>query len=273
MRSYSETHVFSARELKILQQATEIVAGFPGEPELRCHEVARAVGHLLGLEVQDGKYGIVEHSWLWLTPEPHTAILDVYCVGRLPQVQIVDLCGVLPHGPRVEGRENAHDWYATGYECATTSRSDIRHDAVLRLVDSTKPQPSVDTRRWTLTEAISAAARAGAALNLIATAPYAVSDEACIKSMDEGLALCQMLKFGIESEMSSTFSVRSLEAVDIVRSFYLLPDGEKTLKRVDEIVATVKRLREGDTRSGIESAAFYFTYISSWLSLKYRMRR
>jgi hypothetical protein len=62
----------------------------------RCHEIARAVGQVLKLPVQDGWYGAIEHSWLWIPQEgpssygfEYDAILDVYAVGRLPMVQLV----------------------------------------------------------------------------------------------------------------------------------------------------------------------------------------
>lgn len=65
--------------------------------EIRCHELARAVGRILELPVSDGRYGVrgllrVDHSWLrvgnwhnWYD----TKILDVYVPGALPQVQLL----------------------------------------------------------------------------------------------------------------------------------------------------------------------------------------
>lgn len=111
MRSHSQTEVFNAAEIDCLKMAARIVAKLPnvgptGEP-IRCHEVARIVGAVLGMQVCDGLYGFVDHSWLWTTPfikddivgrigVPN--ILDPYCVGSLPQVRLVD-CSVvsLPH--------------------------------------------------------------------------------------------------------------------------------------------------------------------------------
>jgi hypothetical protein len=103
VKSYSELEVFSPEELLLWRRAVDLVARIP-EPgsgrEIRCHELARAMGRVLGLEVQDGHYGFVEHSWLWTRPLPRSAltretrlgfpnILDVYAVGQMPQVQLV----------------------------------------------------------------------------------------------------------------------------------------------------------------------------------------
>ena len=99
MRSYSETNVFSSSEVEALQRATRLVVAIPtriGGPLLRCHEVARVVGRILDLDVQDGHYGAVEHSWVYT--ENARSILDVYAVGRLPMVQLVDARALLPTG-------------------------------------------------------------------------------------------------------------------------------------------------------------------------------
>lgn len=103
MKSYSESEVFSAREVSLLQVATALVESFPSTDylrrPLRCHEVARAVGELLHLQVQDGFYGFVDHSWLWTSPLDTSRvvgrlgfpnILDPYSVGSLPMVRLVD---------------------------------------------------------------------------------------------------------------------------------------------------------------------------------------
>jgi hypothetical protein len=111
MRGYSHVQVFSPEETEMLQKATEIVMALPEESPtgpLRCHEVARIVGRALGLEVEDGFYGFVDHSWLWTSkriPEQELTarvgmpnILDPYCVGSLPIVRLVDgKCTSLPH--------------------------------------------------------------------------------------------------------------------------------------------------------------------------------
>jgi hypothetical protein len=90
---------FSAEERYLLKKATEMVRSvdekaicrrFPAFENIRCHELARAVGKLLRLRVVDGyvveTFGIGDHSWL-LTPAGN--ILDVYSVAQLPMVQLV----------------------------------------------------------------------------------------------------------------------------------------------------------------------------------------
>jgi hypothetical protein len=75
-----------------------MVHSIPDMEDLRCHEVARAVAIVLGLEVQDGKYGMVEHSWVLLPRRTYcSTILDVYSVGRLPLVQLIHHTEILPH--------------------------------------------------------------------------------------------------------------------------------------------------------------------------------
>lgn len=94
---YAYRDVFTTQELAIYDQACDLVARVPyaieGAP-VRCHELARAIASRLGLTFQDGCYGMVEHSWLWLTPlvqlAPLPKILDAYVPGRVPQVQLVD---------------------------------------------------------------------------------------------------------------------------------------------------------------------------------------
>ena len=101
MKSHSEA-IFDGRDIDLLHKAERIVEHVPDRNSrdelVRCHEVARIVGKILGLPVQDGYYGFVDHSWCWMAPMrpklsrarigvPH--ILDPYCVGSLPQVRIV----------------------------------------------------------------------------------------------------------------------------------------------------------------------------------------
>lgn len=120
MRSYSETAVFDPGAVSLFRRATEVVAGFPdpgrGSEPWRCHEVARVVGRLLGLPFVDGLYGAVDHSWLSLPW--WSAILDVYSVGALPLVRLVDLGRGLPH--------------ETAYR-AGPARTDIREAAIAAL--------------------------------------------------------------------------------------------------------------------------------------------
>lgn len=115
MIGYAQREVFAASEQRLLVQAIEIISCIRDEePELRCHELARGVGALLDLQVCDGYYGMVSHSWLWtghfeeFSSLPN--ILDVYCPGRLPQVQLVHTSSTLPfeyrrHTPRTDIRQ------------------------------------------------------------------------------------------------------------------------------------------------------------------------
>lgn len=98
MRTYSEREIFNRGELKLFEQAKLIVQALPDydqlERELRCHEVARVVGIKLGLQVCDGCFEAgAEHSWCRL---PSRHILDPYCVGRLPPVQLVAVVTAMP---------------------------------------------------------------------------------------------------------------------------------------------------------------------------------
>lgn len=99
MRGYSGLEVFKGEECEVLEKATAIVQQLPEKFEgklLRCHEVSRVVGKLLGLKVRDGRYGPYDHSWCLLPMHTHVRhILDPYCIARLPQVQIIEL--VVPH--------------------------------------------------------------------------------------------------------------------------------------------------------------------------------
>lgn len=103
--------VFTEEELELLLRAERIVELLPeATPDgklIRCHEVARIVGCLLKLPVQDGKYGMCDHSWLWTRepdPEYHILrvsaapkILDPYAVGSLPVVRLLDSGVSVPH--------------------------------------------------------------------------------------------------------------------------------------------------------------------------------
>jgi len=95
MKNYSESEIFPPEEIHLWKQAIRLIEAIPDEglPEIRCHELARAVGRRLGLKVQDGRYGFIEHTWLWVTPFETRwflpNILDVYVPGRLPQVQLI----------------------------------------------------------------------------------------------------------------------------------------------------------------------------------------
>jgi hypothetical protein len=102
--------------------------------EVRCHELARAAWaalmdlnlHKLGkanatLELVDGQLGAIEHSWLmyrWHDPiAPKQFILDVYCPGRMPQVQLID----------------THVFIARNYDQGP-ARTDIKHEMTSMLL-------------------------------------------------------------------------------------------------------------------------------------------
>lgn len=100
MRGYSDTNVFTRDEKELLSCAQRLMEVIEDDPNLRCHEVARAIGQVLDLPHQDGAYGFVEHTWLWTSPPRALEnglplgwmmpnILDVYCVGSLPLVRLV----------------------------------------------------------------------------------------------------------------------------------------------------------------------------------------
>lgn len=108
MMGYAERHVFTMREKDLLRRAKMLVDRAPyeafGEP-VRCHELARAVGRILDLEHEDGRFGFVEHTWLWTerkstdkfcAPWVIPRILDVYVPGAIPQVQLIDTSSGLP---------------------------------------------------------------------------------------------------------------------------------------------------------------------------------
>lgn len=98
MKSHS-CRLFSELEQSYTRAVAVAVATI-GEPPVlvRCHELVRAVCKLplpngLDAQVQDGTFGLVDHSWLYLFIEGRRwgSVLDVYSVGRLPMVQLVDI--------------------------------------------------------------------------------------------------------------------------------------------------------------------------------------
>ena len=126
MKSYSEKTIFTRREIRLWTRATKLVTNLV-EPrnrqDLRCHEVARAVGDVLGLTHIDGKFGFTEHTWLSTvqtsTDKPN--ILDVYAVGMLPMVLLVDAHHGTLEMPKL-------------YKPFRKPREDIREDVVDLLV-------------------------------------------------------------------------------------------------------------------------------------------
>lgn len=104
MKGYAESIVFSAEQIADFHLASAIVAGLDEKQDdgdwVRCHELARAVSVALNAAhrddhwaVVDGQFGGAEHSWLVWSGRGRI-ILDVYAVGEIPQVKLVD-CGTL----------------------------------------------------------------------------------------------------------------------------------------------------------------------------------
>lgn len=133
MISYSERKIFGEREIKLWRRACQFVARLPDSPdemEHRCHELARAVAYWLNKEgrfreplswknvqVVDGLFGSVDHSWIVLRDCEigQYIILDVYAVGCLPQVQLVHAWEMLqrkytPMSTRDDIREHRLQW-------------------------------------------------------------------------------------------------------------------------------------------------------------------
>lgn len=120
---------FTDNELSKLLRAMQLVEAIPDEMSegLRCHELARALGIVLGLKVRDGKYGPVEHSWL-LTEgrDGDPNILDPYVPAHVPQVQLREMnVAFMPHP----------------YSYYPMARTDIKQDMVEKLVAIFKAVP------------------------------------------------------------------------------------------------------------------------------------
>jgi hypothetical protein len=107
MIGYAAQKVFTPRELRLHEQAAALVSLVPDEiggQLVRCHELARAIGRTLNLEHEDGRYGFVEHTWLWTEPRDRKFcvawslpnVLDVYVPGTTPQVQLQNMATSLP---------------------------------------------------------------------------------------------------------------------------------------------------------------------------------
>lgn len=130
MRGYTVDQVPESQTY-LWEEATQLVGRLPEDMTLRCHELARAIGRVLELPVQDGQYGPVEHSWLWLEEAPFPEhreqqrcwpnILDVYVPGSLPMVQLV-YTGIGRRLPQVEA-------YSMG-----EARTDIDTECIRKLL-------------------------------------------------------------------------------------------------------------------------------------------
>ena len=122
MKGYAE-QFFLPEQRELYERAACLMAIFEEEFEpLRCHEVTRVVADVCNVSsaVVDGFFDHIDHSWIELLgPGSRRVILDVYAVGRLPLVQLVDTgTRLLP--------------YAALYK-ARSFRNDIRHDVMKRL--------------------------------------------------------------------------------------------------------------------------------------------
>lgn len=142
MRGYAETEVFDPAEIRLFRTAQQAVDCLPDMPNLRCHEVARAVSRVLKLKVVDGWYGAVDHSWLEVPrSKGFPLILDLYAVGRVPMVQLLDVGWLHPdydqyyvrttHGwsMKRERYRNAHRLHPRG-EWILWERNDIQNNVV-----------------------------------------------------------------------------------------------------------------------------------------------
>lgn len=116
MRGYAVTSVFAADAVAMHAAVSVLVADLPEYDELRCHELARAVAKLFNITAVDGKYGAVEHSWC----RYNRTIVDPYCPGRVPMVQLIDCSWQLPHA----------EIYVTG-----NRRTDIDETVVTSLLE------------------------------------------------------------------------------------------------------------------------------------------
>ena len=139
MKGYSEKELFTKDAKSCLEMAQKIIDSIDNEwntkDELRCHEVARVCYELIykkysNIVVVDGVYGSVNHSWLVVERK---FILDVYAIGRLPQVQLVH--------PWVPGIHD--DEYSEREE-----RNDIDDDLVEKMVkDISKKHKKVKAKK------------------------------------------------------------------------------------------------------------------------------
>lgn len=157
MRSYSETKVFTPEELSLLERARAYVVRVDEsafDSPIRCHELARAVGKLLGLQYEDGVYSLlpeigggVDHSWL-IVPRDFKgervgcSILDVYAVGTLPQVRLLDGSShSVPHGRNFIKQCKRDDIDEVTVERLVQMMRMSRHEAVMILAEVASINP------------------------------------------------------------------------------------------------------------------------------------
>lgn len=114
MKPYATSHL-PGRSLEAFNVAQRVVELLPDDDHegnvFRCHEVARVASFFLSQRsiphhVVDGKFGLVDHSWLEI---PHPTgqrgydLLEVYAVAALPPVQIFDVTSVGVSRSRTDG--------------------------------------------------------------------------------------------------------------------------------------------------------------------------
>jgi hypothetical protein len=143
LKPYAARAVFSTEAVNLWNRASRMVDRLPKHMdrhgrEIRCHELARALGRILELPVVDGATVGCDHSWLVVD---RTTFLDPYRPGCLPMVQLIDTG--LPTLTRLT------------YDQARRVRDDIRLDVVEDLVRTmrnveafdklyTDPDPAVE---------------------------------------------------------------------------------------------------------------------------------
>lgn len=127
MTVYAAREIFTEAEVALVSRVSGLVSRCPYEISgdlVRCHELVRAVGEVLGLSWADGWYGMVEHSWLWTKPwaplEQMPNVIDCYRPGCMPACQLV------------HARSHTLPWdYRRG-----DFRKDIRFGVVAQLVNA-----------------------------------------------------------------------------------------------------------------------------------------
>jgi hypothetical protein len=134
MQGYSNKNIFTQYELEAHRTAVTLVERLPEIEGLRCHELTRAVATILRtsplcslrIDVVDGKFGLVDHSWIVFSHNPYRYILlDVYAVGSVPVVQLHDMGSISIRDART---------YTEG-----PTRDDIDSTMVTHVLDAWKP--------------------------------------------------------------------------------------------------------------------------------------
>ncbi len=167
MKSYAEREIFGTYAVAIWEDAVWYVGRVSTSwgSELRCHELARAAHRALladhadrlrtwkvALAVVDGLLGPIEHSWITyevlgqpyrgvVRDVPRAHVLDVYCPGRLPQVQLIDGSSTISR----EYRAGTQYRRATA-EHVQAEREDINKDlveALFREMTRSTERPSI----------------------------------------------------------------------------------------------------------------------------------